>query len=164
MLDRYPQLVLLGLALSVDATARPPRGGPSEGPPREAIEACLKAVAEAECSVEIAGRPAQHGICMPGPKADMPLACRPRDAGERGGERGGARGGDNEGTRGERSNRRPPPAAIDACAAVEVGAECGFTHRDRAVAGVCRMGPDEGAPAACVPEREENSKDRRSGR
>ena len=48
--------------------------------------------------------------------------------------------------------RGPPPEALQACASLEVGAACSFSHDGREVSGTCVAGP-HGEAAACLPPR-----------
>lgn len=121
-------LALLSAPLPVFAA--PPGGG--RPPPREAIQACAQQVQDDTCSFEgVDGTVA--GVCMPGPRPDLPLACRPKKA-----EEGSTR-------------RGPPPEAVEACEDLEEAAVCTFDQRDRAITGTCVANKSDGA-LACRPD------------
>ncbi len=124
--NTLPLFALLLLPLA--GIAQPGRGG-HHGPPQEALDACLDLSENDACTV-IIDDTSTDGVCMPGPRPDLPLACRP----------------DRES---KKARRGPPPQAVDACADLAVDDTCSFEHRGQEVEGTCAVGRRD--ELACKP-------------
>lgn len=133
-LSKFAALTTL-LAVPLSVLASPPGRGGHRGPPPEAIEACAELAEQDTCTFTHRDQ-TLTGVCMPGPREDLPLACRPDDA-----------------SREARKPRRgPPQEAIEACASLEADAACSFVHRDRELTGTCVLGKEDDEPLVCRPD------------
>lgn len=80
-------IVVFATVLSVPLLAVASPGGRDRGerpppPPVEALDACEDLEADDVCSFTI-DEETREGTCQPGPRPDLPLACRPDDAPKR---------------------------------------------------------------------------------
>ena len=122
---------VLAIPLLLPAASAAP---PGARPPKAAIEACLQSEEAETCDFELNGE-VRTGVCMPGPKPQLPLACRPDDREEDG-----------------EARRRPPAAAFSVCEEKTLESECSFSHEERTIEGTCVVDPEDDTRAVCRPQ------------
>ncbi len=105
---------------------------PRRGPPAGALTACAGLSEGTACAFTANGENLT-GTCRTGPQGAA-VACMPSNGARKGPHRG------------------PPPEAVSACEGKQAEASCSFTHREHAIDGTCRAGPQGGA-LACAPAR-----------
>lgn len=131
-------------AAPLSVLAAPQGGGHHRRPPVEALQACEDQEEQATCSFATDDETVE-GVCMPGPRPDLPLACRP--------DRQSRPDRESNADRGSQPERRgPPPEALQACVSLDLDDSCAFSHRDRDVEGVCATAR-ESDELVCRPER-----------
>ena len=118
------------------------RGRGKRGPIPQAIEACANLEDGASCTFE-SPRGTIEGTCLNHPRVDG-LSCVPDGRFGKGPGKGFGRGpGPGRGG--------PPPQAVEACANLEVGADCSFEGFRGNMSGTCAEHPRRGV-VACAPE------------